>query len=175
MDEHGASGKAGGLLEDRPHAFVPNRVAVHGREEAHGAKTACQGGVDAFAGVLFQRIEHAVAEEPVRTGGHGGGYRAFVAGHAGDERGLRHGVGVQFTRPGARQVCRILWRRLPAQEPGRFVYGPALLGSERRQEPLREEMDVGIQDAELAPRSLHRAYSFASGLFQCVRPAASAS
>src|ERR1017187_5065202 len=175
VDEHGAAGHAGGFLEDRPHALVLHRVAVHGREEADGAQTACQGGTHAPAGVLLQRIEHEVAEEPVRAGGHRRRHRGFVAGHAGDQRGLCHGVGVQFPHPGASQVRGILGRRLPTQERGRLGYGLAALGGQRSQEPVREEMDVGVRDGEIAPRGLHRAYSFASGLFQCVRPAARAS
>ena len=48
------------------------------------------------------------------TLGHGGFHRGLVARHAGDQRGARHAVPVEFGRPGARQFRRIFGRQYPA-------------------------------------------------------------
>ncbi len=83
--------------------------------------------------------------------GDGCGHRRFVARNAGNDRGARNLVGVQFGDPPIGEILRAA-RVLPAKPMRDFsgaagVWKPRQPGSQKLQETAREEMTMSVRDA----------------------------
>ena len=98
-EDQGASG--GGLLQERFHLRIVNKVLVHGREKTCGIQAVNHGRR------ICQRIDHGVSEE---APGAGSGSRADGGGVTGDARNHgcpRHALRIQFGGPAPRQFLGV--------------------------------------------------------------------
>ncbi len=74
------------------------------------------GGLHAVERIVLQRIEHEVAEEPLRVCGDGSRDALFVAMGARDQGNAMNSLPIEFIGPGLRQTLRIGRWNFPVEQ-----------------------------------------------------------